>query len=144
VFWDRGTLYTFRALMSAGAVDQCMPYFSYYSATRLLGEHVPYAVEAWPEGGQRHLAAESALYCRVITEGLFNITPIGFKKFSISPRLPKNWKTMKLRNIKAFDKTFDIEVSQNGAMETIRIKLENGKILQQSWNKKQPVVFQLS
>lgn len=143
VFWDRGTLYTFRALMSSGAVDQCMPYFNYYSATRLLGEHVPYAVEAWPEGGQRHLAAESALYCRVITEGLFDITPIGFRKFSISPRLPKGWKTMKLKNVKAFDETFDVEVSQSGAMETIKIKLQNGKTLQQAWNKKEPVVFQL-
>lgn len=44
-----------------------------YSENRLLGEHVPYAVEAYPEGSGRHLSAESALYCRVITDGLFGI-----------------------------------------------------------------------
>ena len=37
------------------------------------GEHVPYPVEAWPEGNQRHLSAESALYCRIFTEGLFGL-----------------------------------------------------------------------
>ncbi|HXO77548.1 MAG TPA: hypothetical protein VN824_19985, partial [Puia sp.] len=44
VFWDRSTLYAFRGLYYAGATDTCNRYFSYYSSTRLLGEHVPYPV----------------------------------------------------------------------------------------------------
>jgi hypothetical protein len=81
----------FQGLFYAGATDTCNRYFSYYSRTRLLGEHVPYPVEAWPEGDQRHLSAESALYCRVVTEGLFGIDPLGLGKFSVMPRLPAGW-----------------------------------------------------
>ena len=56
----------------------------YYSARRLLGDHVPYAIEAWPEGSQRHLSAESGLYCRIITEGLFGMKPTGFRSFNLT------------------------------------------------------------
>ena len=66
---------------------------------RLLGEHVPYAIEAWPEGGQRHLSAESGLYGRIITEGLFGIRPTGFNSFILTPRLPEVWSHMALRKI---------------------------------------------
>lgn len=75
-YWDRSTLYAFRGAYSCGARDIATEYLDKYSATRLLGDHVPYAVEAWPEGNQRHLSTESALYCRIMTEGLFGIRPI--------------------------------------------------------------------
>jgi len=68
-----------------------MKYFRFYTQKRLLVEHVPYAVEANPEGDQRHLSAESGLYCRVVTEGLFGIEPTGFNTFNCTPRLPKGW-----------------------------------------------------
>lgn len=138
-FWDRSTLYAFRGLLSNGATDRCMKYFSYYSATRLLGEHVPYPVEAWPEGDQRHLSAESALYCRTVTEGLFGINPTGLNKFTMSPWLPKGWNIMKLKNVKAFDRIFDIEVSRKGSNEIITVKLANGKIITQKWDGKAAV-----
>ena len=127
-FWDRSTLYAFRGLLNSGATERVMPYIAYYSSRRLLGDHVPYPVEAWPEGNQRHLSAESGLYCRVITEGLFGITPVGLNKFEISPRLPKNWEFMKLKNIKAFGKSFDIEVIMNGKKEEV-VVTENGKVV---------------
>ena len=112
-FWDRSTLYAFRGMLRAGAVDTTLPYLKYYSSQRLLGNHVPYAIEAWPEGDQRHLSAESGLYCRVITEGLFGFDPLSFSQFTICPRLPKEWNNMKLRNIRAFNRNFDIEVSRH-------------------------------
>jgi len=127
-FWDRSTLYAFRGLLNSGATERVMPYISYYSSRRLLGDHVPYPVEAWPEGNQRHLAAESGLYCRVITEGLFGITPIGLNKFEISPRLPEKWDFMKLQNIRAFGKTFDIEVKRN-VNNTEVVVSEKGKVI---------------
>ncbi|MDD4192919.1 MAG: hypothetical protein PHI28_16415 [Mangrovibacterium sp.] len=127
-FWDRSTLYAFRGLMANGATEACMPFFSYYSATRLLGEHVPYPVEAWPEGGQRHLSAESALYCRTVTEGLFGINPTGLNKFTMTPLLPKGWNQMKLTSIKAFDRTFDIEVSRKRKGEIVKVKTDKGAI----------------
>jgi hypothetical protein len=138
-FWDRSTLYAFRGLLASGATDEGMKYFSYYSAMRLLGEHVPYPVEAWPEGGQRHLAAESTLYCRAVTEGLFGITPTGFNKFTLTPWLPKGWNYMNLRNVKAFDRTFDIEISRKGSKESIILKVNNKIVIQRTWNGKELV-----
>ena len=142
-FWDRSTLYAFRGLMASGATDRCLPYFNYYTSTRLLGEHVPYPVEAWPEGNQRHLSAESALYCRVITEGLFAINPTGLNKFSITPSLPKGWNYMRLKNIKAFNRDFNIEVTRQGANELVVVKMESGKVIKKTWNGKKSLEIEL-
>ena len=60
-FWDRSTLYAFRGGYAAGYADFITEQLSYYSNRRLLGDHVPYPIEAWPEGSQRHLSAESGL-----------------------------------------------------------------------------------
>lgn len=81
LFWDRGTLYAFRGAFKAGAADQALEKLLSYSQTRLLGFHVPYVVEAWPEGNMAHLSAESALYCRIFTEGMLGIVPTGFQAF---------------------------------------------------------------
>ncbi len=119
-FWDRSTLYALRGVFMAGEVEKAMGFMKKYSATRLLGEHVPYAVEAWPEGGQRHLSTESALYGRIVTEGMFGIRPTGFHSFSMIPRLPQEWEKMSLRKIKAFGSDFDIEV-ERVKDQTIRV-----------------------
>jgi hypothetical protein len=142
-FWDRSTLYAFRGLLASGATDEGMKYFSYYSNARLLGEHVPYPVEAWPEGNQRHLAAESALYCRAVTEGLFGITPTGFNKFTMTPWLPKNWNSMSLKRIRAFDRTFDIEARRHGSREIVTVKMANGHKQKMTWDMKQPLTVVL-
>lgn len=111
-FWDRSTLYALRGVYGVGETDKATEYLNRYSTARLLGNHVPYAIEAWPEGEQRHLSAESGLYGRIITEGLFGIRPTGFKSFTVTPRLPSDWNNMALRNIAAFDSMFDIEVER--------------------------------
>ena len=138
-FWDRATLYGLRGVFAAGETKRAMDFFLYYSKRRLLGEHVPYAVEAYPEGNQRHLSAESALYCRVITEGLWGIRPEGFNTFSFSPKLPDNWNSMALRNIKAFNHKFDIEVKREKNKLLVKVfnekevfftaKIDNGEII---------------
>ncbi len=120
-FWDRATLYALRGVFAAGYTKKAMDYFLYYSKRRLLGEHVPYAVEAYPEGNQRHLSAESALYCRVVTEGVFGIRPTGFNSFSMTPRLPDDWNTMALRKIKAFGHNFDIEVKRKNNKLSVKV-----------------------
>jgi len=111
-FWDRSTLYAFRGIFNAQETDTAMRYFKYYSRKRLLGEHVPYAVEAWPEGNQRHLSAESALYARTVTEGLFGIEPTGFNRMNVAPYLPTGWNNMCLNNIRAFASNFDLCVNR--------------------------------
>lgn len=109
-FWDRSTLYALRGVFACGETEKAADYLKYYSTQRLLGNHVPYAIEAWPEGGQRHLSAESGLYCRIITEGLFGIRPTGLKSFTLTPRLPKDWPEMALKNVRAFGGDFNISV----------------------------------
>jgi hypothetical protein len=111
-FWDRSTLYALRGAFNAGEPNTALSYLQKLSRRRLVGEHVPYVVEAFPEGNGRHLSAESALYCRVITEGLFGITPVGFRKFTLQPSLPAGWDRMALRQVKAFQSTFDVEVTR--------------------------------
>lgn len=107
-FWDRSTLYALRGAFAAGHADAALSQLHNYSEHRLLGTHVPYPVEAYPEGSQRHLSGESALYCRVITEGLFGIRPTGFDSFSLKVQMPSGWNTMSLDHIKAFGKDFNI------------------------------------
>lgn len=127
-FWDRSTLYALRGVYACGETEKATEYLKFYSNQRLLGEHVPYAIEAWPEGSQRHLSAESGLYCRIITEGLFGIRPTGLKSFTFTPRLPQEWNTMNLRNIKAFNTTFDLEVIRENGKQKVTV-LSAGKPL---------------
>lgn len=114
-FWDRSTLYALRGVYSVGETERATEYLHRYSETRLLGNHVPYAIEAWPEGNQRHLSAESGLYGRIITEGLFGIRPVGFKAFTLTPHLPQKWNQMALRHVRAFGTDFDLVIQRQGA-----------------------------
>ena len=129
-FWDRSTLYALRGAFMAGEIEKAMKFMKHYSGTRLLGNHVPYPVEAWPEGGQRHLSAESGLYGRIITEGIFGIRPTGLHSFTLTPRLPQEWGYMYLRKIKAFDSDFYIEVIRkpNNKLQ-VTVKKEGNTIL---------------
>lgn len=126
-FWDRSTLYALRGVLAAGETEKAMEFLRYFSRRRLLGEHVPYAVEAYPEGNQRHLSAESGLYCRIYTEGLFGMRPTGFNTFRCTPRLPAGWDKMALRNIHSFGTIFDIEVNRNQKGKLLIIVSNNGK-----------------
>ncbi|WP_394748037.1 six-hairpin glycosidase-like protein [Spongiimicrobium salis] len=121
IFWDRGTLYALRGTFLSGATDTSLEKLIQFSEARLLGEHVPYVVEAFPEGNMAHLSAESGLYCRVFIEGLFGIHPTGFNSFDCIPRLPNGWDEMALRNIKAFGKVFDLEVQRKGKKTQIKV-----------------------
>lgn len=129
-YWDRSTLYAFRGAYSCGAREIATEYLEKYSVTRLLGDHVPYAVEAWPEGNQRHLSTESALYCRIMTEGLFGIRPIALDAFKLTPQLPETWNTMSLKRICAFGTTFDIEVKRNKDNALLVLIKKDDKIIE--------------
>lgn len=113
-FWDRSTLYAIRGIFYAGDTATAYGFIHGYCVRRLLGDHVPYPIEAWPEGSQRHLSAESGLFCRAITEGMFGIRPRSFKSFDLTPRLPEGWDRMALRHVRAFGSDFDIEVVRKG------------------------------
>ena len=125
-FWDRSTLYALRGAFYVGDTERALDFLRRYSETRLLGTHVPYAIEAWPEGSQRHLSAESALYGRIITEGLFGIRPTGFSSFTLTPHLPAAWPQMELRHVRAFGDDFSIKVERvtsNPKSQTSNLKV---------------------
>jgi hypothetical protein len=128
-FWDRSTLYALRGVLTAGETEKALSFLHYYSNRRLLGDHVPYPVEAYPEGSQRHLSAESGLYCRIFTEGLFGIRPTGLNAFNFTPRLPISWPEMSLKHMKAFGHNLDINVKRNSGQLTVTISNGNKVVL---------------
>ena len=77
----------------------------------MLGERVPYPVEAYPEGNRRHLSAESALYCRVITDGLFHIVCDG-SGFSCRSSVPFATGGISLKNIWINGEYRDMEIKE--------------------------------
>ncbi len=128
VFWDRGTLYAFRGAFKAGEANKSLDRLMSYSQTRLTGFRVPYAVEAWPENNMAHLSAESALYCRIFTEGVLGLEPTGFHKFSLKPHLPDGWDHVDIKEIKAFGTSFNISVVR--VKKRIKVTVvQQGKLL---------------
>ncbi len=111
ILWDRSALYYIMALFRAGETERAWKKLKEYAQTRLLGEHVPYAMEAYPEGGMRHLSAESGLFCRVFTDGLLNI---GFdeKGYTVKCVLPKEINELSVKNICLNGKTETINVAR--------------------------------
>ena len=128
-FWDRSTLYAFRGAFASGQADQALEKLLQYTRTRLLGEHVPYAVEAWPEGNQAHLSAESGLYARIFTEGLFGIRPTGLKSFQVSANLPSAWDSAALRRIHICGKVVDVRMEREGDFVRVSVTDESGALL---------------
>ncbi len=112
--WDRSTLYTLRGIFASGYTDEAADLLLKYSENRLLGERVPYAVEAYPEGDRRHLSGESALFCKVITEGLLDMKPTGLHSFSIKPTLPDAFDHLYLTDIRAHGAVFDVRLEKDG------------------------------
>ncbi|MGV3617879.1 MAG: hypothetical protein ACO1SV_21345 [Fimbriimonas sp.] len=113
-FWDRSTLYALQGVFAAGEADLALEKLTEYANRRLLGDHVPYPVEAWPEGGQAHLSAESALLGRVFTDGLLGIRPWSLNEFELRPSLPSTWDRVALRKVMAYGAEFDLEILREG------------------------------
>ena len=83
--WDRSLLFALRGAFlaeDAGAFAKACE----YAENRLKGNHSPYPFEAYPEGNRAHLAAESVLFCRMITEGLFGLRVVGLRQLQIAPK----------------------------------------------------------
>ncbi len=123
--WDRSTLYGLRGIFAAGDTEKGAELLMTYATNRLLGERVPYAVEAYPEGGKRHLSGESALFCKVITEGILDMTPTGLSTFTIKPSLPATLDHLYMTGIRAHGGIFDVYVEKDG----YKVVRSDGKIL---------------
>lgn len=114
VFWDRGTLYALRGTFKAGTIDKSLEKLLAFSGKRLLGDHVPYVIEAYPENNMRHLSAESALYCRIFIEGLLGFEQTGFRSFQITPRLPEEFDMLSLSKMHVADTEISIDIKRSG------------------------------
>lgn len=113
VFWDRGTLYALRGTFKAGAIEKSLIKLEAFSTKRLLGDHVPYVIEAYPENNMRHLSAESALYCRIFIEGLLGFEQTGFRSFVFKPTLPSSYNEFALNKIHLADTEISIQLKRS-------------------------------
>ncbi len=132
--WDRSTLYGMKCAFMAGAGDRILTPLLKYCRKRLLCDRVPYAVEAYPEGAKRHLSAESALFVRVITEGLFGIRPESLESFSFVPAVPGKMEEISLSDIHICGDCYDIKINKNtysvcrNGKEILAGKTENKRV----------------
>ena len=111
--WDRATLYGMKCAFLCGAGDRMMEPLLTYCRKRLVCDCVPYPVEAYPEGGKRQLSGESALFVRMVTEGLFGILPEGLDMFSFVPRVPARLDHLYLRSVPIGGGRFDLFVERD-------------------------------
>lgn len=121
--WDRSLLFALRGTLLCGKAQKGTEALLNYCKNRLLGTHAPYPFEAYPEGNRAHLAAESILFARVITEGLLGLRPTGLHKLRIQPRLTGEIPYANLRGLRLFGRCFDLLADQQGI--TILLDGEN-------------------
>lgn len=120
-YWDRATLYALRGMFYSGHSNKAVQLLKTYTSARLLGEHIPYPVEAYPEGNQAQLSAESGLYMRIFVEGILGYRPTGFKSFEIKPALPDDWDKMSVENLMLCGKKSDVFVTKSGGCYTVTV-----------------------
>lgn len=106
--WDRSLLFALRGAFLAG-YDEAFDKTAEYAKERLVGNHSPYPFEAFPEGNRAHLSAESILFSRIITEGLFGLRAVGYRKLRIAPQKDN----ISLKGLHLFGESFDIRI-ENG------------------------------
>lgn len=111
--WDRSTLYGFKAAFLAGQGQRVVEPLLRYCRKRLLCDRVPYAVEAYPEGGKRQLSAESALFMRALTEGMLGIQPESLDAFSFVPQLPEGVPFIHLKQLYIAGCSWEILVTKD-------------------------------
>ncbi len=127
--WDRATLYALRGVFMSGYADEGLLRLKAYANRRLLGDHVPYCIEAYPEFNESQISAESGLFCRIFTEGICGIRPVGFEEFECSPQLPKAWPEVSLRNIHAFARQWNLQlIRQHGGIEVVVTLADGGEV----------------
>ena len=142
VFWDRATLYALRGALKTNGFDRGISKLTDFSKKRLLGNHVPYVIEAYPENNMRHLSAESALYCRIFTEGLLGIEPLGFKSVKITPKLPEDWDTMSLKKVYISGIPVDLFLARKNSKIELKIIREGKTVMKQKVSPKESVIYQ--
>lgn len=118
-YWDRVTLMALRGLYNAEYPTYSL--LLQYTKNRLLGDHVPYPFEAYPEGNKAHLSAESALYCRCIIEGMLNYEVIDENHVSFCLNFAESQKKLSLKNFYTNGIILHLQVKKRGQRYKVRI-----------------------
>ncbi|MBR6676526.1 MAG: hypothetical protein IKL24_04255 [Clostridia bacterium] len=122
--WDRSTLYGMKCAYIMGQSDKMNSPLLSYCQKRLLCDRVPYAVEAYPEGGKRHLSGESALFVRIVSEGIFGIIPESLTSFSFDPNNCRGLGDISLSKIHICGAVYDISIK-----DSVWQVYKNGKLI---------------
>lgn len=120
-YWDRAALYALRGLFRSGEGDRALELLEEYSRERLLGEHAPYPVEAYPEGNGAQLSGESAMYLRIFTEGIAGYRPVGLNEYELSPSLPEKWDFLKIENMTLCGERKDILIERTEGKYSVTV-----------------------
>ena len=112
--WDRSLLYALRGVLLAGKAEEGTRALLDYCRNRLLGSHAPYPFEAYPEGNRAQLAAESLLFARAVTEGLFGLRAVGLAQMRIRPQLSSLCPEMQLNGLRLFGRSFGVAAGPDG------------------------------
>lgn len=139
-YWDRITLMAIRGLFNADKSDLAYDILCKYSENRLLKDHVPYAIEAYPEGNQAHLSAESALYCRIYLEGILGFLPNSFNSFKLHLSIPSSLNEINLRSIYYGNKYLDICVCKDTQDDMYLLSIEQLGIYKKVSNHKDIII----
>jgi hypothetical protein len=59
---------------------------------------------------------------------MFGIVPTGLKSFTCTPRLPREWPRMALRDLRAFGQAWDLVVERVGDKQKITVS-SGGKVV---------------
>lgn len=121
--WGRETYYALRTLFLGGRTEDAIETTRRVVRAQIFGPRGPY-----PDEDAIDMLCPGSLYPRVFTEGMFGIVPTGLDSFEITPRLPKAWPRMALRDLRAFGKTWDLVVEREGDIQNVTI-ISEGKTL---------------
>ena len=121
--WARETYYALRVLFKAGHTDEALDMTRRVVKAQVFGEQGPY-----PDEDAIDMLCPGSLYPRVFTEGMFGIVPTGLKSFTCTPRLPREWPRMALRDLRAFGQAWDLVVERVGDKQKITVS-SGGKVV---------------
>ncbi len=114
--WGRETYYALRVLFKAGRTEEALALTRRVVQAQVFGSTGPY-----PDEDAVDMLCPGSLYPRVFTEGLFGIVPTGFDSFECTPWLPRAWPRMALRDMRAFDRSWNLVVERAGDQQAIKV-----------------------
>ena len=122
--WARETYYALRVLFKVGRTEEALKLTERVVNAQIFGEEGPY-----PDEDAIDMLCPGSLYPRIFIEGTFGIVPTGLDSFECTPRLPKAWSKMALRDVRAFGHAWDMVVERDGDRQRITVSDTDGNIV---------------